>query len=372
MKFKYKYLLVFCSMLLALFIPIFSRAATAQNVESFKAKVVEIVDSITKYREDGSSFVQQDVKLVALEGPWEDKEIIYKGISDIEVTSVAQYKVGDRVFVDAYQDVEGEQVFYISDFVRTNYLYLLFAIFVLVVVLVGRAKGLKALLGLVISFFVIIKFILPQILAGRDPFLISLLGGLFMLGVIIYLTEGIKKKSHIAILSVLISLSVTLVLSLVFSNLVKLTGMAQEEAMFLIGLGEASINFKGLLLAGFIIGSIGVLDDIIIGQIEAVEQIREANPKLAAKKVFALSYKIGNTHLGAITNTLFLTYAGAALPLLIIFIVNQDAGATFSRLINMEAMSTEIVRTLVGSIGVILSMPIATFLAAISFRGKKD
>lgn len=363
--------ILFC-LLFLLLLPKFSQAATVNAGQTFKARVVEVIDSVTKYREDGSSFLQQDLKLIGLEGKWQDEEIMYKGVSDIEVTSAAQYKVGDRVFVDAYQDIEGEQVFYISDFVRTNYLYLLFAIFVLVVLVVGKAKGLKALLGLFISFFVIIKFILPQILAGRDPFLISLLGGLLMLGIIIYLTEGINKKSHIAILSVLISLSFTLALSLIFTNLVKLTGLAQEEAMFLIGLGEASINFKGLLLAGFIIGSIGVLDDIIIGQIEAVEQIREANPKLPAKKVFSLSYKIGNTHLGAITNTLFLTYAGAALPLLIIFIVNQDAGATFGRLINMEAMSTEIVRTLVGSIGVILSMPIATFLAAVSFGGKKD
>jgi uncharacterized membrane protein len=195
-----------------------------------------------------------------------------------------------------------------------------------------------------------------------------LIGGLLILTVIIYLTEGFKKKSHIAIISVLLSLAVTLVLSVVFTKLTKLSGLSQEEATFLIGMTKIPINFQGLLLAGFIIGAIGVLDDIIIGQIEAVEQIKEANPSLQPKKVFSLAYKVGNTHLGAIINTLFLTYAGAALPLLLLFVLNEDAGLTFSRLINTEVISTEIVRTLVGSIGVMLSMPIATFLASIKFK----
>jgi uncharacterized membrane protein len=138
--------------------------------------------------------------------------------------------------------------------------------------------------------------------------------------------------------------------------------------VFLIGLGEAAINFKGLLLAGMIIGAIGVLDDIIIGQIESVERIKEANPKISPKRSFELAYKIGNTHLGAIVNTLFLTYAGAALPLLLIFSLGQETGLSVSRAINSEIITTEIVRTLVGSIGVMASMPIATFLAAYGFK----
>ncbi len=211
---------------------------------------------------------------------------------------------------------------------------------------------------------------MPQILNGRDPFLISLLGGLFIMTTIIYLTEGWKKKSHLAILSVFLSLTFTLILSIIFTKLTRLTGLAQEEAVFLIGIGQVEINFRGLLLAGMIIGAIGVLDDIIVGQIESVARIKEANPKLPPKKVFNLAYKIGNTHLGAIINTLFLTYAGAALPLLLLFVLNREVGLSFERAINTEAVTTEIVRTLVGSIGVIASMPIATFLAAIGLDQK--
>ena len=342
----------------------------AKQLEIFKARVIEILQVEQKEREDGSRFEQQNLKLLGMEGNWLNKEVVYNGISEIDVANTNSYKVGDKVLVDRQTDELGEDTFYVTDFVRSRYLYLLFVIFVIIVLVVGRSKGFKALVGLLLSFVVIIKFILPQILNGRDPFLISLAGGLLILGIIIYLTEGFKLKSHIAVLSVLVSLSATLILSIIFTTLTKLSGLAQEEAAFLIGVGNTDINFQGLLLAGFIIGAIGVLDDIIVGQIEAVEQIKLANPALPAKKVFAMAYKVGNTHIGAIVNTLFLTYAGAALPLLLLFILNQDSGITFDRLINTEVVSTEIVRTLVGSIGVVLSMPIATWLAAAHLKAK--
>ncbi|MBN2884659.1 YibE/F family protein [Patescibacteria group bacterium] len=345
---------------------------TIAKSEIFEARVVEIIQVQEKIRENGVKFEQQNLKLVGLEGYWLNKELIYNGISEIDVANVNSYKIGDKVLVDGQVNELGEENFYITDFVRSKYLYALFVIFIIIVLLVGRAKGFKALIGLFLSFVVIIRFILPQILKGADPFLLSLAGGLIILGIMIYLTEGFKLKSHIAILSVLISLSFTLLLSIIFTTLTKLSGLAQEEAAFLIGIDNVDINFKGLLLAGFIIGSIGVLDDIIVGQIEAVEQIKLANPTLSAKKVFTMAYKVGNTHIGAIINTLFLAYAGAALPLLLLFILNQDSGITFSRLINTEIVSTEIVRALVGSIGVVLSMPIATWLAAIQLKPKND
>jgi len=361
---KLRKIIIFIIILSAL-LPFKMQADELSNDSTtFKARVIEILSTQEKTREDGSNYTQQDLKLVALDGKLKDQEIIYKGISDLEVISVNNYDIGDKVYVDSFVSESGEPTFYVVDFVRTRYIYFLAIIFIIIVLLVGSFKGLKALLGLVFSFFVIIEFILPQILTGRDPFIISLIGGLGILGVIIYLTEGFNRKSHLAIISVLLSLIVTLILSIIFTKLTKLSGLSQEEATFLIGASKTAINFQGLLLAGFIIGATGVLDDIVVGQIEAVESIREANPSLSTKKTFILAYRVGNTHLGAIINTLFLTYAGASLPLLLLFVLNQSTGLTFDRAINTESISTEIIRTLVGSIGVILSMPIATFLAA--------
>lgn len=325
---------------------------------------------VKNVREDRSIFYQQNLRLKALTGERKGEEFIYEGISEIEVASSDLYKVGDKVYVDLFTEPSGLEVAYVVGPVRSGAIYLLLFIFTLAVVVVGRLKGLRALLSLVLSFFIILYFILPQILSGRDPFLITLVGGLLIMTIIIYLTEGWKRKSHLAILTVLLSLLLTLILSIIFTKLTRLTGLAQEEAVFLIGVGQAEINFRGLLLAGMIIGAIGVLDDIVVGQIESVARIKEANPKLPPKKVFSLAYKIGNTHLGAIINTLFLTYAGAALPLLLLFVLNREVGLSFERAINTEAVTTEIVRTLVGSIGVIASMPIATFLAAIGLDKK--
>jgi uncharacterized membrane protein len=350
-----------------------SVAVQADNqADSFTAKIIKIEKEAIKTREDGSTYTQQNLRFVALDGDKKGQEAVYNGISEIEVGDASTYKVGDKVFIDAFLDENGQETYYLVDYVRSQPILWLTIIFVLTVVVVGRGKGLRALLSLIASFFIIIKFILPQILNGHDPFLISLVGGLMMMFFIIYLTEGFNKKSHIAILSVFLSLILTLVLSILFTDLTRLTGMSQEEAVFLLGNGKTVINFKGLLLAGMIIGAIGVLDDIILGQIEAVDSIRLANPKLPPKKVFKLAYKVGNTHLGAIVNTLFLTYAGAALPLLLLLIINQKTGLSMSRALNTESITTEIVRTLVGSIGVMASMPIATFLASWKIKWTKS
>lgn len=338
---------------------------------TFKAKVLEVINEVEKERPDGSSYKQQDLRLEALDGPRAGDELIYYGISEIEVGNANLYRVGDKLYADLFLDDSGEETIYVADFIRSGPIYWLFIIFILAVIIIGRLKGVKALISLFLSFIVILKFILPQILLGRDPFLVSLFGGLFIMAIIIYLTEGWGRKSHLAIFSVLLSLTLTLVLSLIFTSLTRLTGFSQEEAIFLIGIGEVEINFRGLLLAGMLIGAIGVLDDIIVGQIESVERIREANPKLPPKRVFQLAYKIGNTHLGAIINTLFLTYAGAALPLLLLFVINQESGLSLTRALNTEAITTEVIRTLVGSIGVMASMPIATFLASFSLLDKK-
>lgn len=147
--------------------------------------------------------------------------------------------------------------------------------------------------------------------------------------------------------------------------------MAQEETIFLASFGQGVINFNGLLLAAILIGTLGVLDDVVISQIEAVAQIKEANPTLSPSKVFTHAFNIGKTHLGALTNTLFLAYAGAALPLLLLFGIKQPPFLSFSQVINNEIVATEIVRAFAGNIGLALSVPIATFLAAYYYKGSK-
>ncbi len=337
-------------------------SAAEPSLESFEARVIKVIEQREVVGDNGAKMIQQNLLLRGSSDEWKGREIVSKGIGEIDILTGQVYKVGDEVLVQKSSNSEGEEIFDVTDYLRQDWIYLLALIFALVVAFVGGFKGLRSLLSLVVSFFLLVKFMLPAILAGYNPFLVCLAGGLVVLGVIIYLTEGFNRKSNLAMISVFFSLLITLALSILFTYLCRLTGM-DEETGFLTGMTAKAIDYKGLLLAGFLIGAIGVLDDVVIGQIEAVAQLKKANPLLSGWQLFKSSYKVGNTHLGAIINTLFLTYAGASLPLLLLFSLQSGSAITFSGAINNELIATEIVRTLVGSIGVALSVPIATVLA---------
>ena len=357
------------SVLLFLLAPVLILAQNSDEI--FKAEVIEILQEREITGEDNLKIFQQNIKLRGLEDEWQNKEIIFQGIDDYQVVKDNRYEVGDKVLVAFSPGPEGEENYYITDYIRHPSLYWFALIFVLLVALIGRWKGLRALIGLLASFFVIMKIIVPQILAGTNPLLISIFGSILILLLVIYLTEGINKKSHLAILSVTLSLIIVGVLSVIFTNISKLTGLAQEEAMFLISFGKSMINFKGLLLAGIIIGTLGVLDDAVVSQIASVEQIKKANTDLSKKQVYVKSMKIGVSHMSSMINTLFLVYAGASLPLLLLFTINEPPFLSFNQIINNEIIAIEIVRALAGSIGLILSIPIATFLAS-RFLGKQE
>lgn len=360
---------------LILFLPIFVFAQSEDNIQPladrvFKAKVIKIIEEKTIERADGSKALQQNILLRGLEKEWKGKEIEHLGISELDVASANKYKVGDKVMVSEVKTLDGSTDYYIMDLVRTGYLFWLTLIFCIVIIIIGKKKGFKSLISLVVSFFIILKFIVPKIMDGASPLTVGILGALIILAIIIYLTEGWNRKSHISVLSVFFSLLVTFLFSWIFTNLTRLTGLAQEEATFLLGSNNGNMDFRGLLLTGILIGAVGVLDDVIVGQVESVRQIRKANPNLTNGQVFKSAYEVGNTHLGAIVNTLFLTYAGASLPLLLLFYMNPTGAVSFTHVINNEMVATEIVRTLVGSIGVALSMPISTFLATIWMKEK--
>ncbi len=328
-----------------------------------EAQVLKVLDQKETLRENGSKSVQQNLELGILTGPLKGQTKIYTGISGIDVVSSREYKVDDKVLVSYNRDETGEYVFYVTDYVRTNSLLWLTLFFVAIILIIGGKKGIMALLSLVLSFFIIIKVLVPLVFAGYNPLIVGIGVSFLILLALIYLTEGWNKKSHISILSIALSLMVTAGLSLLFGYLSQLSGSSNEEVVFLIDAIKVPINFHNLLLAAIIIGTLGVLDDVVVGQVEAVEQLKTANPNLSDFEVFKMVMKIGQAHLGAITNTLFLAYVSASLPLVLLFSIHQEPFLTVSQIINNEDIATEIVRTLVGVISLCLSAPIATFLA---------
>lgn len=355
-----KIILTIC---ILLFLPNFVFAQEPQE-QVFEAEVIEVIAEQSVVRDDGTEILQQDLKLKALEGELEGQEILTQGISDLEVVKAVKVKPGQRVIVTASTTPEGEQIFYITDHVRRGWLYFLTLVFALLLIIIGRWKGVKAIISLIITFLIIIGFIVPRILAGGSPLLNSILGSIVILAAIVYITWGFNRKAHIAAISILLSLIVTGVISILFTKLTQLSGSAQDDVMFLIGVGEQAINFQGLLLAGIIIGTLGVLDDVVISQISAIEQIKKANKHLTHGELVERGLSVGIDHISSMTNTLFLAYAGVSLPLLLLFVSGDSQLISFSQAINNEVIATEIVRTLTGSIGLILAVPLSTVIAA--------
>ena len=357
--------------LLLFLFPSISHAINNQE-EIFEAQVIEVIEERQTHDEKGNSYIQQHLKLKGLKDKWTDKEFEFNSISDIQVIKSNQYNEGDKVIVSFSIDEEANEYYYILDYVRRGNLYLMAVIFILAVIAVGRWKGLRSLIALALTFLIIFKFIIPRILAGNNAILITIAGSIAILILIVYITWGKNKKSDVALISIILSLIATGILAWLFTLLTKLTGLGSEEAIFLTSLKGASINIQGLLLAGIIVGALGVLDDIAIAQVSTVNEIQKANPELDKKEVYKRAMRVGTDHLGSMVNTLFLAYAGASLPLLMLFSIKEPPFLTFSQVINNEIIATEIVRTLTGSLGLLLAVPLTTFLAVRGFVKKKD
>lgn len=368
---------VFSFLTLFLLSFILGQTTLAQNIlkqepEYVKARVIRILEEKDFERENGNIVKQQKVELLSLGGKNKGEIFIYNGISELDVLSGHQYSEGDRVFLSIEYSESGELQVYIVDYVRERSLFFLFTLFVLVVLLVGKKIGIRSIIALGVSFLLILKVLAPLILAGYNPVLTGLILSISVLLAMVYITEGFNTKAHISVISIFITLLLTLLLSWFFVNLSRLSGMSSEETIFLISDNIKVINFKGLLLSAIIIGALGVLDDIAVGQVEAVQQLILTDPTQSQKKLFKSAITIGRAHLGVIINTLFLAYVGASLPLILLFNVKSAPFVSFSQVINHESIATEIVRTLVGAIGLCLAMPIATLLAVLVLNKKKS
>jgi uncharacterized membrane protein len=285
-----------------------------------------------------------------------------------DVSSDARLDLGDKVRVYENQlppgaVLGGVQVdrYGFADFERGRPLLWLAIAFAALVIVTGRLQGLRALLGLVGSLAVIVFFVVPAILDGRAPTEVALFGALAVMFVTIPLAHGLSVKTAAACLGTAVSLLLTLILADLFTDLAHLTGLASDEAIFLRA-AAGDISIRGLLLAGMVIGALGVLDDLTVSQASTVMALRRANPALRFRQLFSSAISVGHDHIAATVNTLVLAYAGASLPILLIFSLG---GTSFTDAANTETVAEQIVATLVGSIGLIAAVPATTALAAL-------
>ena len=270
------------------------------------------------------------------------------------------FSVGDRIMVSISKTPDNVVHAYFVDFVRTTPILWLTISFAASIILISRWKGIRALLSMAFSLYVIIGYIIPHILIGEDPLRVSIIGSVILLAVTLYLTYGWTLKTHAAVLSMVLVLLLTGALSWLFVIFARLNGSGDENVMFLMQLMETPINLRGLLLGGMIIGALGVLDDLVTTQASAVFELHHANPEFGFSGLYNSAMRIGQDHVAATVNTLVLAYAGASLPMLLMFSL---ARGDYGYLINFSFIAEEVVRTLVGSLGLIAAVPLTTAIA---------
>lgn len=335
-----------------------SQNATQEN--TVQAKVLAVGDETVSEMPTGEQLYSRDIEVQILsEGPFKGQTMTLNQ-RRMEQTSSITPRAGQRVLIILAQQPDGQVVPFLADRVRLTPLALLAALFVAVTLGVGRGQGLRALLGLLLSLAAIGGFILPQLLAGRAPLLVTFVGMGALMAVTLYLIQGWNIRTHTAFLALLGCLSVTALLALLWVEVSALTGFGSEETLYLQATG-VTLDMRGLLLAGIVIGASGVLDDVVLAQAVSVYEIAEANPALTVREIFRRGMKIGNAHLASMVNTLVLAYASTALPLIILFALYTEP---WYLTLNREFIAEEVVRTLVGSLGLLLAVPLTTAIAA--------
>lgn len=336
---------------------LFAQQQGTQSQQYFKGRITEV-----KGTKEGN------IAMINIESGSLKGKTVEVGLIPDEKSRIITYEAGDRVVVLQTETPGQPPVLYIVDYVRTTPILVLLAIFVGLVLAIGRWHGILSIISMMYSFLIINNFILPNIILGNDPIFISLMGGLLISPVTFYLSHGFNKKTTVAVIGTVASLLFTGLLSIIFVNYAKLTGITSDEALFVQSIVNTKIDLRSLLLAGMIIGLLGILDDVTVSQAAIVEKLRTTGKDLDFRSTFLHAMDVGKDHIASLVNTLVLVYAGASLPLFLLF---SRSGLSVEEAISTEVVATEIIRTLVGSVGLVAAVPLTTLLACIVFYKQK-
>lgn len=352
------------------------RSASAQidsatgTEEMMKANILEVISEGEDAIEGGYRERYQHLKLKIISGSQQGTILEIRHAGVVTLDRIHTYQAGDRVIINRIDQDNEEPQYYIVDHYRIPALMWILGIFFMLAIVFGRWKGLTSILGLAVSIAVLAKFIVPNILHGANPLMITLIGSVIIACVSLFLAHGFNKRTTLSLVSTLCTLGIASVLSLLFVSLSRLTGLGTEEAVFLQTENLPALNIQGLLLGGIIIGTLGVLDDITTAQTAVVAELKEANTALTRTELFKRGISVGREHIASLVNTLVLAYAGAALPLFLLFSLNNTNPLWLT--LNSEFVAEEIIRTLVGSSALILAVPISTAIAAYAFSRQQQ
>jgi uncharacterized membrane protein len=328
--------------------PIHTIGAVAERVESVPCAL-------------SASHVCRVVHIKLLDGPQKGRTTVLTTVAQVGSLDVG---TGDRIRV--YKNVvppgaKNVDPYSFADFDRRGAMLWLGIGFIVLLLATGRVHGLRASIGLLASLVIVIKFVVPAILHGSSPFAVAVVGAFAVMLVMMPLSYGLGAKSLAAWLGTALSLLLAAGLAYAFADVAHLSGAASDESVYL-GATQSRLSLQGLLVAGMVIGALGVLVDLTVSQASTVIALRRVNPSLGFGGLFRGALEVGHDHIAATVATLVFAYAGAALPVLLIFSVGRTS---FADAVNGEAVADEVIAALVGSIGLIASMPITTALAAL-------
>jgi uncharacterized membrane protein len=303
----------------------------------------------------------QSLKVELTSGPLAGQVVAAE--AQLEPNAPFRFSPGDRVLVQQVATPQSQQgqAFVVVDSVRLPTLQWLGVLFLLLVLWVGRRRGVTALLGLVISFAVVTQGMLPLLATGAPPAVVGVASSCVILVITLYLAHGFNRTTTVAVVATAIALAVSGLMAFLAVDMARLTGISEEGLYLQAALPNVRVDMRGLLQAGILIAMLGVLDDITVGQSAVVFALRAANPALGARELYRRGMNVGREHIASLVNTLVLVYAGAALPLLLFLAVD---GMPLGAALNREILATEVVRTMVGSIALVAAVPLTTALAA--------
>jgi len=335
-----------------------------------RAKVLQVLNQGIQNL-SGTKTYNETVKVQFVEGNEKGKVITVGYSNDARFGTRQIINKNDLVIIDSKPDASGKMFYVLYDPYRLNTLWWILGAFVLLVIVVVGKKGFGALVGLGISILVILEYILPQILNGKDPLTTCILGAIAILFVTTYVAHGISIKTTVALIGTAISLIFAAILSYIAVQITYLLGIGDPNSYALQISTTYDINPQGIFLGGIIIGTLGALNDITTTQSMTIFTMAKENPKQSILQLYWKSMYIGREHIISMINTLVLAYAGTSLSIFLFFSFNP-AHLPWWLLLNDQATMEEIIRALVGSAALVLAVPITTILASwISLNRKK-
>jgi uncharacterized membrane protein len=364
--FKIKLLKIIFVFLVTLFFykGTFAQILIQDNVETVKAKVVKILKQERKIipgTDTSTNF--QTIEVEIFEGANKGKIVTVEN-------DYLNLSKNQRVYLtELTRGEDGKVIYSVSDPYRLPSIVFFTVLFLILTIIFGGIQGVRGLLSLFFSFVIIVYILLPGILNGYSPVLVSLLASSIIIVLGSYITHGFNKTTTSAVFGMIITVLITGILSFFAIKWGHLTGYSSEEVVYLNFDTRGGVNLVGLLFGGILIGLLGILYDVAIGQAISVEELHTIAPHTSKWAIYNRAVRIGREHIGALVNTLAIAYVGVSLPLLLL-IVNSSSDSLLLTL-NREVFATEVIRTLIGSIGIILAVPVTTWIS-VSMLIKKN